>query len=224
MIEDIIIDKKFKGLIKQADGNYVFVGNIVTEGSLEVTLDTSLTVVGYIIVGKTIKANNTIILTDKISAGKDIDIVHGGIKSDNVILASGGINVGTYIMSSGSIIVGKDIHANYIKADHNITVYGEVIAISGISAGDNITIKKNVMTRGRLTAGGDIRVSGSIACKGIIAGGAISANSYISAKHRIFAGVSVNNTSFDEKCTVTCSQLRNGEITHGKLVLLNKEY
>lgn len=72
----------------------------------------------------------------------------------------------------------------------------------------------------RLVVKGSIKAGGGIeAGDGIEAGCGIEAGTFIHSEKRIFAGISVYETS--ETCTKTikCQELRKGEIAYGELII-----
>ena len=108
----MVIDKKFKGLVKE-DFRYVFYGNIETTEDLEIDLDMGLFVTGSIEAGWYIKADESIDAGESIKAGEFIE-------------AGEYINAGWYVEAGESIKAG-----GYIEAGGS----------SGIVAGLSITCK-----------------------------------------------------------------------------------
>jgi len=83
-MKTLVIDKDFKGLIKNEYGQYLFQGNIEFDGSIEIKLDHRLIVSGGIKAG------------DGIEAG-------WGIEAGEGIEAGWGIKAGLTIKCSGSL-------------------------------------------------------------------------------------------------------------------------
>ena len=90
----MVIDKKFKGLVKE-DFRYVFYGNIETTEDLEIDLDMGLFVTGSIEAGWYIKADESIDAGESIKAGGYIEA--GG---------SSGIVAGLSITCKGTLSFG----------------------------------------------------------------------------------------------------------------------
>ena len=90
----MVIDKKFKGLVKE-DFRYVFNGDIETTESLEVDLDMGLFVTGSIKAGRDIEAGWSIEAGESIKAGGYIEA--GG---------SSGIVAGLSITCKGTLSFG----------------------------------------------------------------------------------------------------------------------
>ena len=99
----MVIDKKFKGLVKE-DFRYVFNGDIETTESLEVDLDMGLFVTGSIKAGRDIEAGWSIEAGEFIEAGRYI-------KAGWSIDAGESIKAGGYIEAGGSsgIVAGLSI-------------------------------------------------------------------------------------------------------------------
>ena len=89
----MVIDKKFKGLVKE-DFRYVFYGNIETTDDLEIDLDMGLFVTGSIEAGRYIKAGWSIDAGESIKAGEFIE-------------------AGESIEAGWSIKAGRDIEAGW---------------------------------------------------------------------------------------------------------------
>jgi hypothetical protein len=81
-----------------------------------------------------------------------------------------------------------------------------------------IESKKNIIIRCGIKANYGIEAG----C-GIEAGEGIEAGAFISAKKRIFAGISVYRTSKDCDKTIRCTELRDGEVCYGDLILTGSE-
>ena len=72
----------------------------------------------------------------------------------------------------------------------------------------------------RFVVRGRIQTEKSIVVRcGIEAGWGIEAKTFISVKKRIFAGISIYNTSDDCDKSIRCAELRSGEICYGDLTL-----
>ena len=102
----MVIDKKFKGLVKE-DFRYVFYGNIETTEDLEIDLDMGLFVTGSIEAGWYIKADESIEAGRYIKAGWSIDAGES-IKAGGYIEAGGssGIVAGLSITCKGTLSFG----------------------------------------------------------------------------------------------------------------------
>lgn len=77
-----------------------------------------------------------------------------------------------------------------------------------------IDLDDRMVVRGKI----DTKKNLIIRC-GIEAGEGIEAGTFISAKKRIFAGISLYRTSNDCDKTIRCAELRDGEICYGDLML-----
>ena len=93
-----------------------------------------------------------------------------------------------------------------IDLDDRLIVRGSVIS------------KKSIKVERTLIAGEGIKAGW-----GIKAGEGIEAGSFIHSEKRIFAGVSVYATSENCKKTITCAELRKGEICFGDLIFTKPE-
>ena len=158
------------------------------------------------------------IYADNITVGGYIKVY--GIIAYNNIIAQGSIFVDTGIralgdvVSSEDIISEEDIIANgKIHAGEEIIAKGQIKSGGSISADWNIKADKNICADDYISSGGSIK-SG----KGIIAGGHIKAKGFIRCENRIFAGISYEKTSATSDKTISCSNLRNGEVCYGKLI------
>ena len=99
----MVIDKKFKGLVKE-DFRYVFYGNIETTEDLEIDLDMGLFVTGSIEAGRYIKAGWSIDAGESIKAGEFIE-------AGESIEAGGYIEAGEYINAGWYVEAGEFIEA-----------------------------------------------------------------------------------------------------------------
>lgn len=213
------IDEKFKGLIRLAKDSYLFIGNIITNDSLVITLNGSLTVIGDILIGGGIKSLYSIIAHGKITTKNDISVEHGGLEASRSIISGGNIITKSDINAGESISADKDIMAGKICAGHNISSYGTVISHSDIKAGYFIIVYGNILANGCIFADETIIVDGSITTESIIAGAPIVTNSYIDVRNNIFAGASANIKNYKSDNIITCAEFRNGKIAYGKLVI-----
>lgn len=76
----------------------------------------------------------------------------------------------------------------------------------------------------RFVVKGRIKSKKSIIIRcGIKAGCGIEAGVFISVKKRIFAGISIYSTSKDCDKTIRCTELRDGEVCYGDLILTGSE-
>ena len=81
-----------------------------------------------------------------------------------------------------------------------------------------IESKKSIIIRHGIEAGDGIKAGW-----GIEAGCGIEAGAFISVKKRIFAGISIYRTSKDCDKTIRCTELRDGEVCYGDLILTGSE-
>ena len=130
----MVIDKKFKGLVKE-DYRYVFNGNIEITENLEIDLDMGLFVTGYIEAG-------------------------GSIEAGWYIEAGGYIKAGGYIEAGGSIKAGESIKAggSYgIVAGLSITCKGTLSfglkAFAGVYSRREVINEEKTITCGKLESG-----------------------------------------------------------------------
>ena len=138
----MVIDKKFKGLVKE-DFRYVFYGNIETTEDLEIDLDMGLFVTGSIEAGRYIKAGRSIDAGESIKAGEFIEAGES-IEAGGYIEAGEYINAGWYVEAGEFIEAGRYIKAGWsIDAGESIKAGGYIEAggSSGIVAGLSITCK-----------------------------------------------------------------------------------
>lgn len=103
---------------------------------------------------------------------------------------------GDYVLE-GDLISDEEIE---IDLDDRLIVHGDVISKKYIKA--NRTL---------------------IAENSIEAGYGIEAGTFIDSGKRIFAGISVYSTSDDCEKFIRCSELRNGEICYGDLIITEKK-
>ena len=103
---------------------------------------------------------------------------------------------GDYVLE-GDLISEETIE---IDLDDRFVVKGKIWA------------KKSIVVRCGIKAG----------C-GIEAGWGIEAGAFISVKKRIFAGISIYRTSKDCDKTIRCTELRDGEVCYGDLILTGSE-
>ena len=109
---------------------------------------------------------------------------------------------GDYVLE-GDLISEETIE---IELDDRLIVRGKVVS------------KKYIKVQRTLIAGLGIKAG----C-GIEAGEGIEAGSFIHCEKRIFAGVSVYHTNGNCIKTITCAELRKGEICFGDLVITKVE-
>ena len=81
-----------------------------------------------------------------------------------------------------------------------------------------IQAKKSIVVRCGIEAGEGIEAGW-----GIKAGCGIKAGAFISTKKRIFAGISIYRTRKDCDKTIHCTELRDGEVCYGDLILTGNE-
>jgi hypothetical protein len=130
----MVIDKKFKGLVKE-DYRYVFNGDIKTTESLEIDLDMRLFVTGSIKAGEFIEAG-------------------GSIEAGEFIEAGWSIKAGEFIEAGWSIKAGESYG---IIAGLSITCKGKLSfglkAFAGICNWREITDEDKTITCGELESG-----------------------------------------------------------------------
>ena len=105
---------------------------------------------------------------------------------------------GDYVIESDLIVDGK----LEIELDDRLVVKGKIEA------------KKSIISQGTIIAGDGIKAG----C-GIEAGDGIKAKTFILCKKRIFAGISIYNTTNDCDKTIRCAVLKEGEIAYGELII-----
>ena len=118
---------------------------------------------------------------------------------------------GDYVLE-GDLISEETIE---IDLDDRLVIKGKVqtqksiIVRRGIKAGEGIEAGRGIKAGEGIEAGW-----------GIKAGEGIEAKTFIDAKKRIFAGISIYKTSRDCDKTICCAELRNGEVCYGDLTLV----
>ena len=136
----MVIDKKFKGLVKE-DFRYVFNGDIETTEFLEVDLDMGLFVTGSIEAGEYINAGWYVDAGEYIKAGEFIE-------------AGGSIDAGEYIKAGGSIEAGG---SSGIVAGLSITCKGTLSfglkAFAGICSWREISEEEKTITCEKFNGG-----------------------------------------------------------------------
>lgn len=198
----IVIDKNWCGLcVKNEYGGgyyYELYCDLVATENVTVDLDSALVIFGDISVdGSFISKQHSLLCHGGITVMKNIEI-KGTIEADSDVIAGGNIKavaikVGGYVSAGKNIDVGEGIVAN-----SHIDANGDVVAGASIQSG---YIKAQ-----SLKSGWGIRSEYDIAVE-----------TYIDAGGPIFAGVSVNGTEKTSRNTIHCTELRRGEIAHGKL-------
>ena len=121
---------------------------------------------------------------------------------------------GDYVLA-GDLISEETIE---IDLDDRLVIKGKVqtqksiIVRCGIKAGEGIKAGWGIKAGEGIEAGW-----------GIEAGCGIEAKKFIDVKNRIFAGIAVYRTSKNCDKTIRCSELRNGEICYGDLIITRNE-
>jgi hypothetical protein len=121
------------------------------------------------------------------------------------LTVSGSVEVGGLVYIGESFKVGGDV-----KAPAGITVRG------GIEAGGSIETGCAIQAGFGIRAGADIKAGW-----GILAGESIQCGGTLSARHRIFAGVSPRGTPC--QWTIQCGRLESGEVCYGELVEMEQK-
>lgn len=116
------------------------------------------------------------------------------------------------------IVRGDVISKKYIKANRTLIAENSIKAGWGIKAGDGIEAGDGIKSGSGIEAGLGIKAG-----RGIEAGSGIKAGTFIDSGRRIFAGISVYRTSDDCEKFIRCSELRNGEICYGDLIITEKK-
>ena len=124
---------------------------------------------------------------------------------------------------SGSIETDEDIE---IELDDRLEVGGSIaseksiISNTTIISRDNIEAGRYINVGCGIEAGWGIKAGDGIeAGYGIKAGWDVYAQTYIDCGLRIFAGTSINDSEATAKKTISCAELRNGQIAYGELVI-----
>ena len=105
-----------------------------------------------------------------------------------------------------------------IASKKSIIVKKGLIAGCGIEAGDGIEAGWGIKAGWGIEAGDGIKAG-----DGIEAGCGIEAKAFIHSEKRIFAGISLYHTNENCTKTITCAELRKGEICFGELVITKPE-
>ena len=125
------------------------------------------------------------------------------------------IENGGYVLE-GDLISDEEIE---IDLDDRLIVHGNVISKKYIKSNCTLIAEKSIEAGLGIEAGDDIKAGW-----GIEAGLGIKAGTFIDSGKRIFAGTSVYRTSDNCEKFIRCSELRNGEICYGDLIITeNKE-
>ena len=131
---------------------------------------------------------------------------------------------GDLIVEKGIIFAGQLEVKGCIKAGWGIEAGCGIEAGNGIEAGDGIKAGYGIKAGEGIETGYGIEAGGGIkAGLGIKAGDGIKAGAFISVKKRIFAGISIYRTSKDCDKTIRCTELRDGEVCYGDLILTGSE-
>lgn len=121
---------------------------------------------------------------------------------------------GNYVLE-GDLISEETIE---IDLDDRFVVKGR------IESKKSIIIRHGIKAGWGIEAGWGIKAGDGIeAGRGIEAGWGIEAGAFISVKKRIFAGISIYRTSKDCDKTIRCTELRDGEVCYGDLILTGSE-
>ena len=105
-------------------------------------------------------------------------------------------------------------------ANGNYVLEGDLISEETIE----IDLDDRFVVKGRIESKKSIIIRHGIkAGDGIEAGWGIEAGAFISVKKRIFAGISIYRTSKDCDKTIRCTELRDGEVCYGDLILTGSE-
>ena len=108
--------------------------------------------------------------------------------------------------------------------EKGIIFAGQLEVKGCIEAGDGIEAGYGIKAGWGIEAGCGIKAGEDIeAGRGIKAGCGIEAGAFISVKKRIFAGISIYRTSKDCDKTIRCTELRDGEVCYGDLILTGSE-
>lgn len=146
-VNDIKIDKSYKGLKRIANGDYILDGDLFSAGSIFVDLDDRFVVSGNIEARGSIITGDDIKADGLIKAGCSIKS-NGSIIAGNDVKAGGIINAYKSIVSDGNIISG-----NAIKAGSDIIAGYSIKAGCGITAGKSIEAKNYISSGKRIFAG-----------------------------------------------------------------------
>ena len=93
-----------------------------------------------------------------------------------------------------------------------------------IDLDDRLIVRGSLISKKSIKAGRGIKAGWGIeAGCGIEAGWGIEAKTFIHSEKRIFAGISLYRTNADCAKTITCAELRKGEICFGDLVITKQE-
>ena len=143
------------------------------------------------------------------------------IDLDDRLLVAGKIFVDGYITSKDSLYAGGDLEATgTIRILECLSASGCISSDQSIEVGFSIQSNQDIKAHWGLSVGNRIKAFGCIEVgDGILAGMDIEAGSFISAGNRIFAGVHPLDTNEECKKTITCAELRSGEICYGELYI-----
>lgn len=124
------------------------------------------------------------------------------------------IENGDYVLEC-DLISDEEIE---IDLDDRLIVRGDVISKKYIKADRTLIAENSIKAGWGIEAGCGIKAG-----SGIEAGWGIEAGTFIDSGKRIFAGISVYRTSDDCEKFIRCSELRNGEICYGDLIITEKK-
>lgn len=99
---------------------------------------------------------------------------------------------------------------NSIETDEDI----EIELDDRLEVEGSIVSEKSIISNNTIIARDDINAG----C-GIEAGGSICVGEYIDCGLRIFAGASIYDSEEEAQKTISCAELRNGQIAYGELVI-----
>lgn len=126
------------------------------------------------------------------------------------------------IIDCPSFAVNKDI----VSQKGAIFATGHIVSTEGQITASIIRVEGSILTLGAVNAKEFIEVKRYIRCNsltvetfGVSAGEDITVNTFIKCKTRIFAGMDPRKLEADCIKTVQCAELREGEVTHGDLIL-----
>ena len=110
--------------------------------------------------------------------------------------------------------VNKEFEGLIRQENGDYVLKGDLISDESIE----IDLDDSLFVCGSVISKMSIKVGGTL-----IAGEGIKAGSFISSEKRIFAGVSVYDTVESSMKTITCAELRKGEICYGDLILTDNQ-
>jgi UDP-3-O-[3-hydroxymyristoyl] glucosamine N-acyltransferase len=143
------IDRSYKALQRNRDGDYVLNDNLISNEDIEINLGHSATLLvrGSIISKTSIFADCAITATENIKAG-------WCLRAGTAVKAGKDIKAGSFIDATQSIRAGGSISTNnYIRAGWSVEAGKSIKAGWSIQAGDNITAKTFIYCDGRIMAG-----------------------------------------------------------------------